>query len=84
MVYMMDKGYVKNEQMAMDEELFTGFSNSRLVPELNDGVILENINKIQRSNQIEPSKQLEGRYIMGNEKLDKKSRFLGFGFLHIR
>ncbi|MHB1041426.1 MAG: type III restriction-modification system endonuclease [Eubacteriales bacterium] len=61
--YMMDKGYLKNEQIALDEaERFTGFGNSRLVPELNDGVILENINKIQRSNQIEPSKQLEGRY----------------------
>ncbi len=61
--YMMDKGYVKNEQMTLDEaERFTGFGNSKLVPELNDGVILENINKIQRSNQIEPSKELEGRY----------------------
>ncbi|NLI91949.1 MAG: DEAD/DEAH box helicase family protein [Peptococcaceae bacterium] len=61
--YMMDKGYVKNEQMTIDEaERFTGFGNSKLVPELNDGVILENINKIQRSNQIEPSKHLEGRY----------------------
>jgi len=61
--YMMDRGYVKNEQIALDEaERFTGFGNSRLVPELNDGVILENINRIQRSNQIEPSRQLEGRY----------------------
>jgi type III restriction enzyme len=61
--YMMDKGNAKNEQIAMDEaERFTGFGNFPLVPELNDGVILENINKIQRSNQIEPSKQLEGRY----------------------
>ena len=61
--YMMDKGYVKNEQITLYEtERFTGFGNSRLVPELNDGVILENINRIQRSNQIEPSKQLEGCY----------------------
>ena len=61
--YMMDRGYVKNEQIALDEaERFTGFGNSRLVPELNDGVILENINRIQRSSQIEPSRQLEGRY----------------------
>ena len=61
--YMMDKGYVKNEQIALyEEERFTGFGNSKLVPELNDGIILENINKIQCGNQIEPSKQLEGRY----------------------
>jgi type III restriction enzyme len=60
---MMDKGYVKNDQITTDEaERFTGFGNSKLMPELNDGVILENINKIQRSNQIEPSRQLEGRY----------------------
>ncbi|MDX9872711.1 MAG: DEAD/DEAH box helicase family protein [Clostridia bacterium] len=61
--YMVDKGYVKNKQMTIDEaERFTGFGNSKLVPELNDGAILENINKIQHSNQIEPSKELEGRY----------------------
>jgi len=61
--YMMDKGYVKNEQMTIGEaECFTGFGNSRLILELNDGVILENINKIQRGNQIEPSSQLEGRF----------------------
>ena len=62
--YRIDKGYV-----AMDEQVglahlqdFTGFGNARLVSGLNDGIILENINKIQRSNQIESSKQLEGRY----------------------
>ena len=61
--YMMDKGYEKNELIILNEaERFTGFGNSRLVPELTDGVILENINRIQRGNQIEPSKQLEGRY----------------------
>ena len=60
---MMDKGYVKNEQIALDEaERFTGFGNSKMVPKLHDGMILENINKIQRSHQIEPSRQLEGRY----------------------
>lgn len=40
----------------------TGFGNARIVPELNDSVILEQLQKIQRANQIEPSKQLEGRY----------------------
>lgn len=61
--YMMDQGYVKNSQATLDyTQPFTGFGNSKFVPELNDAVILENINKIQRSNQIEPSKKLEGRY----------------------
>ncbi|MGI5838093.1 MAG: type III restriction-modification system endonuclease [bacterium] len=61
--YLMDKGYVKDGQLAIDEaERFTGFGNHRIVPELNDQVVLDNINRIQRSYQIEPSKQLEGRY----------------------
>lgn len=40
----------------------TGFGNARIVPELNDNIILEQLQKIQRANQIEPSRQLEGRY----------------------
>jgi type III restriction enzyme len=61
--YMMDRGYVKDEQIALDEaERFTGFGNAKLVPDLTDAVLLENINRVQRTNQIEPSKQLEGRY----------------------
>lgn len=58
--YMMDTGI---GQISSDEATrFTGFGNAPLVPELNDGVILENIKKIQRSNQIQPSTQLVGRY----------------------
>ena len=61
--YMMDKGSANHEQIVMDEaEQFTGFGNHRIVPELNDAIILESINKIQRSHQIEPSKGIEGRY----------------------
>jgi len=60
--YMMDKGLGSNNGLLFEKHEFTGFGNSRLVPELNDGIILENINKIQRRNQITPSKQLEGRY----------------------
>ncbi|MEI2803900.1 MAG: DEAD/DEAH box helicase family protein [Trichococcus flocculiformis] len=41
---------------------FTGFNNHKIIPELNDSIMLENINKIQRVGQIEPSKKLEGRY----------------------
>ena len=60
--YMMDKGLGSNNGLLFEKHEFIGFGNSRLVPELNDGIILENINKIQRRNQITPSKQLEGRY----------------------
>jgi type III restriction enzyme len=62
--YMIDKGVSQVEkqgQGAVDLD-FTGFNNHRIIPELNDSVILENINKIQRFGQIEPSKKLEGRY----------------------
>ena len=61
--YMMDKGIDKDAQMSMNfEKYFTGWGNQRLVPEMNENIILENLNKVQRSNQIEPSKHLEGRY----------------------
>ncbi len=60
--YMMDRGDERNRQLSITEERdFTGWSNQRLVPELNDGVILEHIQKIQRANQIAPSTKLEGR-----------------------
>ena len=44
------------------ETSFTGWRNEHIVPELDDSIILEHLQKIQRTNQIEPSKQLEGHY----------------------
>ena len=44
------------------ETSFTGWRNEHIVPELSDSIILEHLQKIQRTNQIEPSKQLEGHY----------------------
>ena len=65
--YMMDKGVAKDKQgytysdeYGRDKE-FTGWSNQRIVPELNDQLILEHLQKIQRANQIAPSAKLEGR-----------------------
>lgn len=60
--YMMDKGSGLYQQSITEEEDFTGWSNHKIVPQLTDGLILENIRKIQRKNQIEPSAGLEGRY----------------------
>lgn len=61
--YMMDKGIARDGQTTLTEERdYTGFGNHRIVPELSDPIVLENVQKIQRANQIEPSKQLEGRY----------------------
>ena len=60
--YMMDKG-LGNYQTSMTEaEDFTGWSNAKLVPELNDHLILEHIQKVQRANLIAPSPKLEGRF----------------------
>lgn len=65
--YMMDKG-IMGERLGfyqkswLEEADFTGWSNHKIVSQLTDGQILENIRKIQRKNQIEPSADLEGRY----------------------
>lgn len=57
--YMMDKGSGVTE---ITETLdFSGWRNQKIVPELNDSIILEHIQKIQRANQIAPSGKLEGR-----------------------
>lgn len=59
--YMMDRGSGYIQQSLTDDEDFTGWSNQKIVPELNDQLILEHLQKIQRANQIAPSKKLEGR-----------------------
>ncbi|MCM1124570.1 MAG: DEAD/DEAH box helicase family protein [Eubacterium sp.] len=59
--YMMDRG-TGIYQIGMNEEQdFTGWSNQKIVPELSDSLILEHIQKIQRTNQIALSSKLEGR-----------------------
>ena len=59
--YMMDRG-TGTFQIGMNEEQdYTGWSNQKIVPELSDHLILEHIQKIQRTNQIQPSSKLEGR-----------------------
>lgn len=59
--YMMDRGSGYIQQSLTDDVDFTGWSNQRIVPELNDQLILEHLQKIQRANQIQPSNKLEGR-----------------------
>ena len=60
--YMMDSGTGYIQQSLTEEIDFIGFSNQKIVKELNDELILNRIKKIQRDNQIQPSKKLEGRY----------------------
>ena len=59
--YRVDQGF-DTHQLTMKEMDFTGWRNEPIVPELNDQVVLEHLNKIQRTNQIAPSARLEGRY----------------------
>ena len=63
--YMIDSGF--GQASFTDNVDFTGFGNARISAELNDGMILEQIQKIQRAGLIEPSKQLEGRYNLTTE-----------------
>lgn len=60
--YMMDKGSGHYQYSLTEEDDFTGWSNQKILPELNDRLILEHINTIQRANQIKPSTKLEGRF----------------------
>lgn len=59
--YMMDRGTGTFQIGLNEEEDYTGWSNHRIIPELNDQLILEHLRKIQRTNQIAPSVKLEGR-----------------------
>ena len=60
--YMIDRGSGVYQQTITEAEDFTGWSNAKIVPELNDYLILEHIQKVQRTNLIEPSSKLEGKF----------------------
>lgn len=60
--YMIDKGLDGAQKTIIEDKDYVGWSNSRIVPELNDRLILENIQRIQRENLIAPSPKLEGRF----------------------
>ena len=60
--YMMDRGSGTYQTSITEDQDYTGWSNQKIVPELSDGTILEHLQIIQRTNGIEPSSSLEGRY----------------------
>ncbi|NLB80313.1 MAG: DEAD/DEAH box helicase family protein, partial [Clostridiaceae bacterium] len=60
--YMIDRGASSAAVALFNVQNFTGYGNARVVPELKDDIILEQLRKIQRVQQIEPSKSLEGHY----------------------
>lgn len=57
--YMIDRG-IDYQMSITDEEDFTGWRNEPIVPGLSDKVILSNLQKVQRANQLKPSERLEG------------------------
>lgn len=63
--YKMDRGAY--QQTLTEDEDYTGWGNHRLIQELSDELILSNIRKIQRAQQIAPSTKLEGRYNLSIE-----------------
>ncbi len=89
--YMIDKGIdSKNKQIpgqsAMnetEEKKFTGFNNHELVAGMNDAVILENVQKIQRAGLIEPSKSIESYEVViddPNKSSKKLKRLMKYNF----
>lgn len=60
--YIIDKGYVNGEEQLtlLGETDFTGFNNKKIL--LSDDVVIANLQRVQRQNQIEPSTKLEGKY----------------------
>lgn len=60
--YIMDSSNDSYQMSFIEERNFTGWGNHPVVPELSDRIILENIQKLQSANQIEPSQKLEGTY----------------------
>ena len=59
--YLMDFGK-EGYQTSFESNDFTGWANQKIVPDLSDELILENLNAVQREYGIEPSKSLDGRY----------------------
>jgi type III restriction enzyme len=57
--YLIDRGDTRGQGEIYD---FTRFKNHKMVPQLTDEMILDNIRKIQRTHQIPSSETLEGRY----------------------
>ena len=60
--YMMDRGNGNYQMSVTDKEDFTGWGNQKIVSELSDRLILENLQKVQSDNQIKTSDKLEGKF----------------------
>lgn len=72
--YMIDRGVRVQKtgqqqtlQFESEKDTSIGFKNHLIIPALNDNIILENLQKVQRINQIESSEKLEGRFNLSIE-----------------
>lgn len=52
--YMMDRGTGAQQELSEQDD-FTGWRNERIVPELSDAIILEHLQKVQRSRLNRPN-----------------------------
>ena len=59
--YLMDRGHNDQTALRMDE-VFTGFSNALITPELNEAALLENLQRVQRNNALKPDEELKGNF----------------------
>ena len=60
--YMIVKDSEYYQQSFLENPNYTGWCNQKIIPELNDHVILEHLQEIQKRNLIQPSEKLEGKY----------------------
>lgn len=61
--YMIDKGIDAGAQHILsDDKDFTGWNNHKFLPHMTDALVLENLQKVQRTGGLPPSKELAGRY----------------------
>ncbi|MCM1004146.1 MAG: DEAD/DEAH box helicase family protein [Candidatus Gastranaerophilales bacterium] len=64
-LYMIDRGYVEHDNQQYEQKSYlnnVGFCNHPIIQNLNKNIIFENLQKIQRQGQIEPSKELFDGY----------------------
>lgn len=60
--YMMDRGMEPYQQSLADESEYIGWSNQRIVQQLSEQTLLNNLQSVQRSNLLPQSTKLEGKY----------------------
>ena len=60
-LYLMDTGIDSNGAINIFDYDKNAFSNAKLVPSMNDKIVLDNIKRIQQNNNLERSEKIERR-----------------------